>query len=373
MTPPGYKLQAPRRLFLLGFAAAGLLAGCSHEQRSAPQPIGPGPNSRNSVALLVPLTGEDAALGLALANSARLALSDMESPNISLTVFDTSEGGAASAASRAIAGGNRLILGPLLSDQVRAAAPIARSARVPMIAFSNDESTAGGGTYLLGFVPGQAIDRVVGHARMAGAVRFAALVPDSLYGARVSQGLLSSARRVGGQLVAIERYSSTETMRAAARRLASRSDLHAVLLGGDGRSAASVAPLFKLGVRLLGPDMWAGENNLGRTPRLRGAWYSAPSDARFGQFATRYRTRFRSSPPRLASLGYDAMLLTIRAARGWTAGRRFPASALGETEGFVGVDGVFRFNRLGVAQRGLEVRQVTAAGASVVSPAPSSF
>lgn len=373
MTPPDHMLQAPRRLFLLGLAAACLLAGCSHERRSAPEPIGPGVSSRNSVALLVPLTGEDAALGLALANSARLALLDMKSPNISLTVFNTSEGGAAAAASRAIAGGNRLILGPLLSDQVRAAAPVARSARVPMIAFSNDETAAGGGTYLLGFVPGQAIDRVVGHARMAGTIRFAALVPDSVYGTRVSQGLLSSAQRAGGQVVAVERYSSTETMRAAARRLASRSDLHAVLLGGDGRSAASVAPLFKLGVRLLGPDMWAGENNLGRTPRLRGAWYSAPSDARFGQFVSRYRARFGSSPPRLASLGYDAMLLTIRAARGWTPGRRFPASALGESEGFVGVDGVFRFNRLGVAQRGLEVRQVTAAGANVVSPAPSSF
>ena len=70
-------------------------------------------------------------------------------------------GGAAAAAQRAIADGNRLILGPLLAEDVRAAAPVARRADVPVVAFSNDEGVAGNGVYIMGFTPDQSIDRVV--------------------------------------------------------------------------------------------------------------------------------------------------------------------------------------------------------------------
>ncbi|MGB7405884.1 MAG: hypothetical protein WA906_09355, partial [Pacificimonas sp.] len=42
-------------------------------------------------------------------------------------------------------------------------------------------------------------------------------------------------------------------------------------------------------------------------------------------------------------------------------------------DGFVGVDGIFRFGADGVAQRGLEVQELQPGGARVVDPAPRSF
>ena len=57
----------------------------------------------------------------------------------------------------------------------------------------------------------------------------------------------------------------------------------------------------------------------------------------------------------------------------WPVGRAFPARALRDPGGFAGVDGAFRFGRDGVAERALEVREVTAAGTTVVSPAPRGF
>lgn len=363
-----------RRSFLLSAVAVALLAGCSTRGR-APQPFPPLAHQpqQHEVALLAPLTGEDAAVGQAITNAARLALADMNNRSIQLTIYNTAEGGAASAATRALGNGARLILGPLLSDQVRAIAPIAREARVPVLAFSNDEAAAGNGTYILGFVPGQAVDRVVRHARQSGATRFAVLAPDSVYGQRASRAMLIAAPGVGGQVVAVERYTDLASGRAAARRLKARPGIDAILLADGGRTAASLAPVLRSGIRLLGPDLWAGERSLGRTARLRGAWYAAPTDVRFGQFAGRYKARYGATPPRLASIGYDAMLLTVRASREWRPGRRFPVNALSDDEGFLGVDGVFRFNRQGVAERGLEVRQVTPTGVTVVSPAPSSF
>ena len=87
---------------------------------------------------------------------------DSGDKTLRLKVYDSAAaGGAAGAAQRAIADGNRLILGPLLAEDVRAAAPIARRADVPVVAFSNDESVAGNGVYIMGFTPDQSIDRVV--------------------------------------------------------------------------------------------------------------------------------------------------------------------------------------------------------------------
>ena len=106
---------------------------------------------------------------------------------------------------------------------------------------------------------------------------------------------------------------------------------------------------------------------------LRGAWFAAPTDANFGAFRTRYRARYNSAPFRLASMGYDAVLLAVRIAADWPVGRRFPARALTESTGFAGVDGAFRSAGTAIAERALEVREVGATGTTVVSPAPRGF
>jgi hypothetical protein len=93
----------------------------------------------------------------------------------------------------------------------------------------------------------------------------------------------------------------------------------------------------------------------------------------FNQLRTRYRARFGANPYRLASLGYDSVLLTVRIAKSWRLGRPFPERELRDPVGFSGVDGPFRFTQSGVAERSLEVREVTASGTTVVSPAPRSF
>ena len=43
---------------------------------------------------------------------------------------------------------------------------------------------------------------------------------------------------------------------------------------------------------------------------------------------------------RLAALGYDAVLLTIKIAQDWKPGRDFPEGALTDKGGFAGIDGV---------------------------------
>jgi branched-chain amino acid transport system substrate-binding protein len=201
-----------RRIFIIGLGAAAVsLAGCQTGRR----PVRPGPIveppplviEQNMVAVILPLTGSDGPVGTSISNAARLALLDTGEKSIKVTVYDsTVPGGAVAATQRAIAEGNRLILGPLLAEDVRAAAPVARRAGVPIIAFSNDEGVAGNGVYIMGFTPDQSISRVVSYARGKGSSRFAALVPTGLYGQRAAQAMIGAVRKSDGTVSVIQSY-----------------------------------------------------------------------------------------------------------------------------------------------------------------------
>ena len=361
----------------IGLAATVALLGACQSGRGPDGPAlpqSPAAAGIHKVALLVPLTGPEGQVSTSIANAARLALIDTGNRSIRLTVYDSAQGGAAVAASQAIAEGNELILGPLLSEAARAVAPVARRARVPVISFSNDRAAAGAGVFIMGIVPDQAIDRVVRLARERGALRFAGLVPSNLYGERAAQALRSSVQGSGGAIASVQAYGGTAaSLRSAAGRLRAARPFQAVLIADSTQSAAIAAPLVGTGARLLGTELWGNDRTIGKAAALRGAWYAAVPNQNFDQLVTRYRGHYGKTPYRLASLGYDAVLLTVRASRDWTAGRPFPARRLIDREGFAGVDGIFRFGRDGVAERSLEVRQVTASGSTLLSPAATKF
>jgi ABC-type branched-subunit amino acid transport system substrate-binding protein len=403
MAELSHRPQARRSI--LAWAAAGLcalaLGGCEFVPRPQveypaeqapppaeeppPQAEEPPPSSlpadetRNRVAVLVPLTGANAGVGRSIANAANLALLDTGGERIRITVYDTAKSGAAAAANDALTEGNGLILGPLLADDVRAVAPIARKAKVPVISFSNDVSVAGNGVYLMGFTPGQSISRVVDHARAQGAERFGALTPAGVYGRRASQAMIEAVEQArGARLVGMQIFEGgAGGLRPAISQLNGQGSYDAILIGDSGRVAAAAAPILRAGAaaspRLLGTELWSTEDGLGRTAAMRGAWYASVSDTMFNQLRGRYRTRFGANPYRLASLGYDAVLLAVRIGKDWRIGRPFPEGDLRDRGGFAGVDGAFRFTSGGVAERSLEVREVTAAGTIVVSPAPRDF
>lgn len=107
-------------------------------------------------------------------------------------------------------------------------------------------------------------------------------------------------------------------------------------------------------------------------PALQGAWYSAPEVSGYASFAKRYRAKYNTDPPRLATLSYDAVSLVAALAHTQNGGRYKPA-VLANASGFNGADGVFRFRANGLNERGLAVVQIGASAVEVISPAPKSF
>jgi branched-chain amino acid transport system substrate-binding protein len=360
------------------------------------------------VALLLPLSGQNAALGNAMLDAAQMALYDVADEKLELIPHDTqgSTEAADAAARAAVSEGARLIIGPLIAAEVEAVKPVAAAANVPVVAFSTATQLAGGGTYLMGFLPRQEIERVVAFAHSRGVNRFAVIAPSTPYGEVAVDSLRAATQANGATLERVEMYDPAAqdltpsvqhlvgaTMDPVARQKllskpvppgAKPPDLpeivipfDAVLLPEGGTRLKSVAPLLPYydvdpeKVHFLGTGLW-DEPGLGTEPALAGGWYAAPPPGARADFDQRFREVYKRPPPRLATLAYDATALAAVLARN-PNGPDFSAAALTNPSGFAGVDGIFRLRADGLIQRGLAVLEVHRNGNTVVSPAPTTF
>jgi ABC-type branched-subunit amino acid transport system substrate-binding protein len=314
-------------------------------------------------------------------NAADLALAEFKNPNIQLLVKDDggTPQGAQAAAQQAIGEGAEIIIGPLFAEAVRAVGATARQRGIPVIAFSTDVSAATRGVYLLSFLPETDVKRIVDFAISRGKRSFAAMLPDSAYGAVVEAAFQQEVSRRGGRILALEKYPADPgKMAEPARRVAQAAAHVDSIFIPDGADAVPqvVQALAASGVnlkreQLLGTGLW-DDPRIFSTPALDGGWYAAPDPGGFRSFTGRYRARYGQDPVRTATLAYDAVALVAALVKTQGA-QRFSEQVLTNSSGFAGIDGVFRFRPDGTNERGLAVMRVTPSGSQPVSPAPKSF
>jgi len=342
-------------------------------------------NGPVKVALLLPLTGpaQGAAVATSMRNAAELALAEFQNPDLTVIVKDDkgTADGARDAATEALAEGAELIIGPLFAGSVAAAGQVARAAGRPVIAFSTDASVATRGVYLIGFLPGPEVERVIEHAVAQGRRSVAGLIPETTYGNVVEVQFREAAARRGLRVAGVERYAAGGAAAAIARlapaiggaqpladtlflpETADNLPAVAQALQGAGFNPARVKPI--------GTAIW-NDPRVARIPALAGGWYAAPDQTGFQAFAGRYRAKFNSEPTRIASLAYDAV--SYAAALSRTQGsQRFTEGVLTNPSGAAGTDGLFRLKPDGTNERGLAVFEIRNGAAVVASPAPRSF
>jgi ABC-type branched-subunit amino acid transport system substrate-binding protein len=364
------------------------------------------------VGLLLPFSGASEAVqkvASSMFDAAQLAAFEAGDDRFLIIPKDTrgTPDGAAAAARAALADGAEIILGPLFSETAAAAAPVARAANVPLIAFSSDLQSAGDGVYLLSFPPELEVARVTDYAMQQGKVRFGLIAPANEYGQRVSTAFGQELALRGGVLVHEERYEQDpDKMLAPAKRLAAYSKdiippelrhgydpnnpgasgstggnsqgFQAVLMPEQGTLLRALAPLLPYynvninEVKLLGVSAWDNPR-LTREPALRGGWFAAPDPTITAAFAERFKAAFGEAPPKLASLAYDATLLAARLGQAPRARDRFDQRMIENRGGFFGADGLFRFTPTGAIERGLAILEIQPGGIQLVDPAPRAF
>ena len=413
----------------LGWMACGLLAaslalsGCSSETPRptiavAPRPAAPlvverpTPRLGNRIALLAPMTGQNAERGLALAQAAQLALSDPGSPP--LDVIDTAgtPDGAMAAAAKAIAGDAGMIIGPLTAPETRAASGPAAEAGVPMLAFTSDDSVARPGVWTLGLTATQQVRRMALALIAQNKTRFAALLPNSDYGRAMGDALRQALPPTATADVRIvddnNVQAASETVKEMAdyehrrgpidvklraainkRNAEGRKEaaelrrteippppFDALLLSSTGDQLdvlTSLLPYYDVGpsdVRILGPALWANAAARG-SGNLAGAWFAAPDPAARGVFDASYTAKYNTPAPGLADFAYDAAAI----ARVLAANGGISIPSLTRPEGFAGVDGVLGLLPDGHVRRGLAVFEIQrgAGDPRIVDPAPDNL
>ena len=378
-------------------------------------PLAPG--EKAMVGLLLPLSGPNASLGQGMLDAAQVALFDIQGNRIALLPRDThgTADGAAAAAQDALDQGARLLIGPLTATEVQAVKPVAAARGVAVLGFSTEVTVAGDGTFVMGLLLSEEVRRVVGFAHQQGIQRFAVLAPGSAYGQLVVDALKAVAQAEQVTLVdpvffdpnavdlapSIRQLAHYDNRRAAidqqkkqlanARDPASQETLRrlneglaqtdlgfdALLLPVGGQQFKLLGPLLpQYGidpnkVHLLGTGLW-DDPALATEPQLEGAWYAAPDPNGRADFEKRFATLYGHAPPRLATLAYDATALAAALSRN-PEGADFSADALTNPNGFLGLDGIFRFRSDGRVERGLAVIEIHRAGSTIVSPEPQSF
>jgi ABC-type branched-subunit amino acid transport system substrate-binding protein len=380
-------------------------------------PAGFTPSAR--VGLLVPLSGRHAPVGQALLNAAQLALFDVADHGLALIVRDTggTPEGAVRAARSALDESAAVVLGPLFAASVSAVAPEARRFGVNVIGFSNDSTVAGENVFIMGITPDTQVARIIDYAKRQGRRRFAVLAPRTPYGQaviRAAQAALAggsaelakvvtydpAAQDVTPEIRSLAQYDlrrrallnqrqqlrarGDEASKLALKRLENQDtlgnpDFDAVLLPAGAPSLMSIAPSLAYydvdpaEVRFLGTTLWDNPS-LGTEPALAGGWFAAPPPKSWTVFAKRYEDTYGETPPRIASLAYDAVALAAVLTRSAVDQRKiFTTESIAQPSGFAGVDGIFRFLPNSRIERGLAVLEMGRDRFKVMEQAPRTF
>jgi ABC-type branched-subunit amino acid transport system substrate-binding protein len=348
-------------------------------------------SGKTRIALLLPLSGGNAALGQSLQQAAEMALFDTGAKELALSTYDsgTTAEAAVEAYRTARTAGVALVLGPLFGTSATALAPLvaqggSQGGGANVVSFSNDESAASRGVWVMGIAAPPQVRRVVDHAIDAGIKRFATFAPHTPYGEQMARTLESHVAVRGGTVVAAELYdTSSNDLMISAKRLAGET----MGKSGDGKlavlvpvapprlssalSALTAAGLDKASVQFIGTGVW-DVPGIGADTMLRGAWYAAPDPARRADFERRFVSTYGRPPHRLATLAYDGVALAGHLAR-LKPGGDFSAEAITNPTGWAGVDGIFRFLPDGRSERALAVIEVQGDRNVVISPAPGTF
>lgn len=346
------------------------------------------------VGLLLPMSGESATLGRSLLEAAELGLFDkyatlpvgQRRAQVVLMPKDTGGTpiGARKAAEEAIKDGAKLLIGPVFSAEVQAISSLAHQNDIRVITFSNNLDVAGNGVYLFGFSPAEQAKRVVREAYLRTEGRIAVLAPNNDYGKLVSQAAREVSVQSGKKLVGLQLYEPTGTdIDNRIDDIFSGMDMKndpqvdaLVLAEGAPRINNILAKLAMHEVTnqrvvMLGTGLWDDRSLLGNPSIVGGMFAGSPLMLK-NRFEVRYQKQYKHTPPRLASLAYDAVALAATVAE--AGDLDFTDASLTTPNGFSGpANGIFRLKDNGAIERGLAILAVGPKDFTQFAPSPASF
>ena len=370
------------------------------------------------VGVLLPLSGEFAKQGNGLKNATMMALEDINDDGLVLQYYDTkgTPEGASIAIENALSQGVEMIIGPMLSSSVQAITPAAKNKNIPVIAFNSASEVLQDGIYTMGLLLDEQVDRIISYATNQGKSRFALLLPDNNTGITVAKSAVKAASKNNVSITSIGFYTPGTTdftdllkrmthydarqnnlkkVKAQYSAAAANGDpqairmmnqlnkydsygdigFDAVLIPDYGATLKSAVAMFGYydvfspEVKFIGTSIW-DNTNLNKETTMRGSWYPSLSKQNSAYFINKYTQLFCERPSSLYAFGYDAVALASSISRRGTDNLE---EKITNPEGYLGLNGVFRFFTNGQNQHSLDIKEIRDSGNYIVDAAPRKF
>ena len=352
------------------------------------------PATKLRIGFLLPFSGNFETLGRDIAGGAEMALFQIQDSEIDIVFFDTKGGlEAEQSARQAVASDVDIVVGPLFTSSVQKARPILAASSIPVLALSNNVQSASPGNWVLGYLPEQQIDYLLGFAVSENKTRIAILASEDPFGRqilghavkRLAQfGLQPALTTVLPPAVLADDDNLKEALKIFSQYKKPETDedplpepaFDVLILAGQPDFILRTAPVLAFydldpeRVTYLGTDLWT-RTDLVTEPSLQGSIITQASLPPSVGFEKQWQSVFNKPSNTLARLGFDAFALIAvtkhemaQKVKGSDSAQLQPKdidwrASLIRKQGFEGFSGQFNLLPDGRNQRRYELFQIS--------------
>jgi len=377
-------------------------------------------DTKHSIAVLLPTTGNAASAGREIRNAIELAGLQHSLSQLNINFYDTAPN-ATTAINDALADEPEIIIGPLFSADAQMLR-ITKPDDMPAISFTSDANAVGDGVLTVALMPTNSVELIVREMFYDGIQNFIIMAPNTesgkimagtakrageIYGPNVN-GIFLYNERDNDNLKETALNASMYNARTAANKRAKtvlsdiltkenltgieKSNMYyqldkisksetlgtlpytAVLFLGNSDDTKTLGSFLRYygadsrSVKYYGSALLDG-TDIASDYTMIGTKYAALPEQN-QTFINLYEQTYGAKPSRLATFGYDAANIAM----GTVYSNKSPAAYLLDPSGYAGMDGIIRLKPNGDSERGLRILQVNASGTpALVRNAPENF
>ena len=345
------------------------------------------------VGIMLPLSGKHYQIGNSLLNASQLALNKTQNKKIKFYVKDTGN------ENKIIINFYELlnekvdiILGPLFSETINKIHPLIVGEDIQLITFSNNSNVARKNLYIFGLTLEDEIDTLLSYAVSKDYQNFAAILPKNSYGSRIKNEMIKFHSKNSSKLIKsimyetenpdfyeisknisnyeqrkinlnlkIEELKSKNTEESIRelkqlKNLDTYGDLtfDSLFIGVENfqqlSMISSILPYYDVDpkkIQYLGNSVW-DKDAIIKEPGLNNSLFTSYDREGVLEFESEYINHFNQNPHPIASLAYDAVGLLVAL---HNKNIKINALTLSNKDGFVGINGLFKFNLDGQIDR----------------------
>ncbi len=344
------------------------------------------------VGVMLPLTGENQKIGNMILNAIEMAIFQNEENKLELLIKDT-EADPKIAKKRLLELVDErvnIVIGPLFSKTLAAIQGLSEINQVNILALTNNKNLARKGIWIFGIDPQAQTNKALQFALEKGAKNIAALLPKNAYGLLLFDTISNFSEKHAVNIKKIEFYEfSIESQRSSSERIskgfneyqeyldklnddnsdeildeeliAVEKPFDCVFIAASGQNLTvlssqlqynNVDPKF---VQYLGISSWENKSILNE-PALEGGVFVTTSQLYQKKIKLIYKNSFNKEMPNIAMIAYD--ILALISSLNINKNNGFDISNIINTQGYIGLRGLFRLKENGVVERTFDLKQV---------------